>query len=129
MNWLLLLLTLETGFIGTGGTRIQDAYYFPPANSVYADIDIHAQMWNFWHIKGAVRTDMQLPINSEPWFTPYSMTYSIETWLSVYFIDIGVRHFCQHPVVTTYNPIPSNFEDSTTEFYIRGNFLLIGKKE
>ena len=129
MKILLLLLTLELGVIPNGHLKVYDFNRsVEDGVSFYGDLNFEAQMFNNLMFLG-------MDAKVYMWKTTEGYTFkpdNIEFLVTVGFrfrniIEIGFRHYCQHPVKAWNNGNePTVIEHWYEEIYIKFFFVLGG---
>lgn len=98
-SWLALAFSLELGFLPQGAFVI----YEPPpivyqdfSGSFYTELDARLYAWNLVYIGGGVKTFIWR--DGSGWsFYPNTSIYKFAAGLEAGPVEIGFRHYCQHP--------------------------------
>lgn len=103
MTWLVLFLTLEVGMV-SGNTQVLQTGMFPrgvyeePASSVYVHIDAEVQLFGVIFFGGGIE-NYQVPMSITSW-APHRAIYFARAGVRYKWFELGVRHYCDHPVMS-----------------------------
>jgi len=102
MQWLTLILALESGFLPKTGLAIYNgsqclAFYSEPDRSTYIKIEGELTAWEIIFL-GISADSRQTMIKFDLW-NPHRIIYGIWGGLRWYGLEIGIWHVCDHNVV------------------------------
>jgi hypothetical protein len=101
MTWLILLYSLELGYLPLGELALYDpGIYYDIKHSLYTTMDAELQGFGFF-IGGHIRTTMWHDGTGYT-FRPNSAEYLVKMGYRRGNVEIGFRHYCTHPVVVLF---------------------------
>jgi len=123
MNILIFVFALEIGLLPEGHLSMTDVseYTYDLNYSLYVQFECELQFFDMLFIGGKIYSPFWKKYG-EPGFAPDSIEYLFNGGIRFYFIEIGFRHYCKHPVLPWYNSTFSFrpvWEASIDELYIR----------
>jgi len=129
MSWLVFIFALEAGFLPNYGFVM---YQAPEAvvaeHSLYVDMEASVEIHGFY-VGGGMRCYMWKTIGDIE-FYPYQMTYRFDAGWRNEWLNIGFRHYCQHPVMPwmPFQRPDQNWEGAYEELCFRVRGRIGGKR-
>ena len=96
------------------------------SDPIFIDLDLYSELytgieWNHFGIAGSVRTYLRkTPFGYT--FQPNSVLYGAQAWFRTDWMELGYRHYCQHPVIVRFEFIRTphiEWESAYAELYLR----------
>lgn len=134
MTWLAILFFIEGGLVNGANAIVdgesfkanQTSYYQEPEMSTYFDIGFELQLFNNHLFVGGGIENYQVPESLTVW-QPHRAIYDFNAGARLSVFEIGVRHFCDHPVISS-ERLPTYVWNAQTKIYLKieYTFNLIG---
>jgi len=120
MNWLVLAMALEVGWMPLGDFVMREPPGFVSVTgSFYVDMEARATAFGFLFVGGEVKTFMW-HYEGEYSFAPERMLYQFNAGVTWGPVEIGYRHFCTHPISVYLSwPGKALYEGAYEEVYLR----------
>lgn len=105
MDWFILFLSLELGFIPQGGMTIQNLSHESFENALYTELEVEVRLFNVRTFNlffgGSVRTNM-LFHDKGPFFNPDRAWYEFSAGIRAGLFELRYEHACIHPVLSRF---------------------------
>ncbi len=126
MNWLIFLFALELGWLPQGDFVMYypSSYFakvYPISYSAYVDLEAEVVVLDTFFAGGAVRTSVWQRSPSALNFFPHKAVYSFFAGARLGMVEMGLRHYCIHPVIPFFGLIDPKpiWEGAYEEIYLR----------
>lgn len=126
MNWLVLAMALEVGWMPQGDFLMHEPdQYLNVAGTFYVDMEARATAFGFLFAGGEVRTFMWKYDDGGYRFDPERMLYQFNIGVTHGPVEVGGRFFCTHPMQTYLFKWEgtAKWEGAYSELYFRLEFL------
>lgn len=103
MGWFMVVFFIEAGMVN-GGTAVLNGNFYPvamyqePEMSTYAELGLEMSLWDVVFVGGSIE-NYQVPVSITSWI-PHRAIYHIYGGVRYKMFEVGIRHYCDHPVVS-----------------------------